>query len=156
MGSDEAKITYVEDVEVVFRSVPDEPTMFKVETGGRPRFSSSAFNDRDRRPSVDRASLTDGQPASSCQSPQSGVVSIIVARARAIQTVKTLDSKQCLVFTHDVDVVHVPLSENYAHAEIQTSPALVNDSVFKRLKEALCRLADVQGWEYPPASQRVM
>lgn len=156
MESEGTKVTYVEDVEIVFRSVLDHPSMFTMDSDGRPRFSSSAFNDRERKPSVDRAKLTDGQASSSCQMPESGVVSLIVARTRAIQTVKTLDSKQCVVFNHEVDVVHVPLDENYAHAEVHSSPALQNDGVFKRLKEALCRLAEAQGWAHLPGSQRIV
>ena len=155
MASDGGAVKYVEDVEVIFRSVPDNPIMFQTQSDGRPHFSTSAFNDRERQPSVDRACLTNGQPVSSRLTPESGVASLIVARARAIQTVRTLDSKQCVVFSHQVDVVHVPLVENYAHAQVQASPTPSTDTVFKRLKEALCRLADVGGWAHPPASRRI-
>lgn len=147
-------VTHVEDVEVVLRSVKDDPTHFVCDAAGRLlRLCHSAFNDPERQPSVDRASLQAGGAQAARRSPNDGVVSLVALDIRSAG-VHTLNSKGKVIQEHGVDVRHNPLTTNYSHALVVTDPAIASDGAFKRLKEALCLLAGPRGFAYPPASRR--
>ena len=146
--------TLVLDEEAVFRAVADGPQLFAVDSSGSLRLSGSAFNERRREPSVDRASMMQGGAGASRKSESDGVICLIAGEVRAVKTVVTLDQKQRPIHPHQVDVVHDPVDGNAAHAVVRTAPALASDSAFRRLKEALCLLANKRGWAYPPASRR--
>ena len=150
-GHDDAgEITEVGDDERVYRAVADNPNCFSM-SGGVLRLSHSAFNDHpDSKPSVDRVSMLQGDPEASRRTPTDGVVVLAVQRIREIAPVQK-DHKGREVQRHSVDVVHDPKPFNRAHALVVANPEL-GSSVFKKLREALCLLADPGGWKVEPAS----
>jgi CheY-like chemotaxis protein len=75
-----------------------------------------------------------------------------VFEARSGVSVSTLNKDEKVEMEHAVDVLHRPLNENYAHAQIECAPHVVSDGAWKRLKEALCRIAEQRGWACRPAS----
>lgn len=138
--------------ELLLRSVPDNPDCFMCgDTGELLKVRTSAFNDRERKPSVDRQDLRQGAPQSSRKAPSAGVVALIAGEVRGI-SVATLDKDEQVQMVHAVDVLHRPLDENYAHAQIECAPHVVSEGAWKRLKEALCRIAQQHGWACRPAS----
>ena len=148
-------VTHVEDGEVVRRAVRDDPTHFGCDEHGVLTYlGQSAFNDRDKTPSVDRASLLHAGPQAARRLESDGVVSLLTRDVRAIAGLVTNDHRGRPQHSHGVDVVHRPESDNYAHALVTTAPQITSGEVFKRLKESLCQLALRQGWSYPPASRR--
>lgn len=154
MPNDALAITLVLDEEIFFRVVADDQQLFAIDGSGNLRLSGSVFNDRLREPSIDRAAMLQGGAEAARKSASDGVVCLIACEVRAVKTVVTLDQKQKPVHHHDVDVVHDPVEGNAAHAVVRTAPALVSDSAFRRLKEALCLLASSRGWAHLPASVR--
>lgn len=155
MPTEAPATTLVLDEETVFRAVLDQPQFFTVDASGNLRLSGSAFNDRRKEPSVDRASMIHGGADTCRKSESDGVVGLVSFEVRAIKTVVTLDQKERPVHEHQVDVVHNPVCGNAAHAVVRTAPALVSDNAFRKLKEALCLLASRSGWAYQPASRRL-
>jgi hypothetical protein len=154
MGTD-AQLTDVLDDEVLFRSIPDEVALFGCDsTGQLSRLSSSAFNDRQREPSVDRAALQSEAPSQSRKQPACGVVSLGAREVRDIRSVLTFTEKGQIQTRHAVDVVHAPEPDNFAHALVVTAPTIASDGAFKRLKEALARIAQARGWAFLPQSHR--
>jgi hypothetical protein len=84
------------------------------------------------------------------------VVPLLAREVRAIAGIYTKDKKgENINPAHAVDGEHDPLPENYAHALIVTAPHAATDGAFKRLKEALCRIAQPHGWSCPPKRLRV-
>lgn len=143
-------ITHVEGKETVFRSVTDGPTYFSMDDGTL-RLSHSAFNDPMWQPSVDRQCMR-SDPELSRRHEDAGVVQLNVEAVRQID-VWTNTKKGAPDFKHTVDVRHEPEVENHAHATVQADPQAVNNA-FKRVKEALCRIADEHGWIALPKSRR--
>jgi len=148
------QVTHVEDGEEIYRSVKDLPSHFAQDSTGRLKLGSSAFNDPDKRPSVDRAKHCAEGPQSSRRNEADGVVSLNVGDVRSIAGVVTNDKKGKPLQSHAVDVVHHPEDDNFSHALVVTNPDVVAEPAFKRLKEALCLLAERRGWVHVPASQR--
>jgi len=147
-----ANVERVEDAEIVYRSVRDEPKEHTV-VDGQLKISAAAFSDSKKRPSVDRARIqVDVQLAKKSESD--GVTALVAGPIRGISTVRRLDKNQKVVQQHGVDVVAVPLEENASHAEVHCEPALEDDKVFRRLREALAVLATQAGWVVPPLSAR--
>lgn len=150
----------VDDDEKLFRRIPKlDPAgvaLYSV-VSGKVKFSSSAFNDRSMQPSVDREGLRSGSAEGIRRSVDDGVATL---RARAVRTLRPPiqsqppkqpgQPKPALV-THATDVVARPLKLNCAHAEVHTDPA-VTKAAFKRLKEALVRIAESSGWHVAPGT----
>lgn len=146
-------VTAIEDDEHLYRRVPDDPKLYKGSTGGDlVHLSASAFNDRCKRPSVDRATLRGSDPLRSCLDDSDGVVSLIAAEVRKVK-VDQLDAKQKPVRTHDIDVLHRPEPHNYAHAQVEPAPSIETNTTFHRLKERLARLAEARGWTVVPGKK---
>lgn len=143
------------DNETLFRAVRDESIHFSCDAAGAlRRLSHSVFNDPDMQPSVDRATLRLGVAAESRKSPSDGVVALIAVEVRSIKALVSRDSKGKPTLTHDVDVIHAPEADNYTHALVRTAPQVASSGTFKRLKEALCLIAEAKGWAFPPQSAR--
>lgn len=148
-------ITPVLDEELLYRSVADTDDHHVCDPKGNLlRVGNSAFNDPDQKPSVDRALLREGGPQATRFAPEHGVVIIGTGEVRAISTVIPYTAKGEPLPAHVVDVVHVPEDQNYSHALVETAPHAASRGAFKKLKEALSRLATTRGWAYPPASRR--
>jgi hypothetical protein len=139
-------LDHVHDDETLYHVVVDDPRNFKV-VNGELKLSSTAFGDRERRPSVDRAYLRDNDPRNSQWDPSDCIVSLITHEVRSVVDVRP----------RAVDVIpdpienHPTLCDNLAHALIITKPAFDNDSQFKKLKKALTRIYTVL---IPPGSLR--
>ncbi|MHB1273313.1 MAG: hypothetical protein ACYCZD_11215 [Rhodanobacter sp.] len=108
------------------------------------RLSSTAFNDKGRKPSVDRAAL---RPAAETKIDESdGVVRLLTASVRGIGIPIAAPNPP----NFEVDVWARILPENAAHAQIEPLPNM-GDSRFGKLKEALARLAEQEDWVIEPA-----
>ena len=133
----------VSDDEPLLRSI-DGDLEHKLENG-KLRLASCSFNDRGRKPSVDRERLR-ANPLHACRKPEDGLARLATRGVRAIDLgdidTKTNKPKNSI----PVDVVPDPISappnpeENLSHALIEAT-ATVSDGKFRRLKEKLARLA---------------
>ena len=154
-------ITIVGDPEELIRRIPASTNCYKINPaeGNRLILSASAFNDRDHKPSVDRRFMR--QALEECQNNATdGLVKIVAGDVRLIRTVQQIDpttNKAIDGTFHAFDPIHCPicadspdgLPENPAHCQIESTPP-VNASRFKKLKEALARIAQIHGWLIPP------
>lgn len=131
--------------EILYRRVPARPECV-AETDGQRIVSASAFNDRGRKPSVDRANLCGNNPSSCKNDEADGVAFLVTEHVRRIDSVRRPPPEQAF---YRVDVVARPipansergLRENPAHAQVESDPAMESDARFRKLKEALARLA---------------
>jgi hypothetical protein len=150
-------VTIVDDSEDLIRRIPADSNCYD-SSDGTLRFSSTAFNDRDHMPSVDRrklkASLND------CKNhPTDGLLLLIANEVRAIKLPQTDQKGKPTSDTHKIDVMHRPidadnawgLPANEAHSQVESTPIL-SESRFKKLKEALARIAEKRGWLASPVS----
>ncbi len=142
-------VTHVDNEELLYRRVPMGRGLYQVADDGTIRISSQAFADRNQRPSVDRARLRNLDPSRTQLDPTDGVISLLVGDVRAIDTLQQPDVHGNISQVA-VDVEHVPLPDNHAHAEIYTVPPATK-SAFRRLRERLTQLANQHPWEIKPA-----
>jgi len=142
----------IADDEILYRRVQAGRGLYKVLPDGRVQFSSQAFLDPRKRPSVDRAILQNYEAQRSKIDRSDGVTSIVAHEVRAIKDLVRYDEKgKVIVHIFAVDVEPVPLLDNQAHAEIVMHPAFaVNDGAFKKLRERLAILANQRQWAAPP------
>jgi hypothetical protein len=128
----------VADTETLYRAVRNDPRFIAMDSDGKPRISSIAFNDPGRRPSVDRAALCPDGPQETRDrfSPGSGVLSLLVGEVRTLTATHGGTGG-----AYGVDVEAVPLLKNPSHAEIFGRPPFDTDKVFERIKQALTRIA---------------
>jgi hypothetical protein len=145
---------HVYDDELLYRSV--RPGEFTV-VNGRTVFSASAFNDREKKPSVDKQWY--GRTAEATRkSPENGVLKLVAGDTRQTCKVAIFDSKGKAIDEHAVDVMHRPIIDdptevdNPAHCQIECNPAIEKDGSFKRLKEALAGLATKHGFVLQPGT----
>lgn len=151
----------IDDDEHLYRRVPladSAGNPFYTVKAGKLRFSSTAFNDRGGRPSVDRAKLQFGSPQGVRFSSEDGVVALPAVRLRAIpqiqQTVpQEKNAPKVAPTMHSVCIEPAPLFLNRAHAEIAATPALTGSGAKSRFKEQLARVADASGWTIQPGTQ---
>src|SRR6202030_4326465 len=115
--------------EELYRSV--RPGEYKT-IGGRVIISASAFNDRDRKPSVDRA-WPNRDFKEIRKSPVDGITKVIAREVRNTSTVGAFDGKGRKVRRHTVDVMHRPIvncpgePDNPAHCQIECDPVIETD-----------------------------
>lgn len=155
MATEAEKVTLVSHEELIYRAVRDTPDHHGCDEQGKLlRLGTSAFNDPEKKPSVDRATLQAGGPASSRKVSSDGVVTLRAAEVRGVSSAVTNNSKGKALHVHAVDVMHVPEPTNYSHAQIESEPSIASDGAWKKLKEALCGIAMVRGWSARPQSSR--
>ena len=130
----------VADGELLYRSVRLSDVR---QVDSVPRLSASAFNDRDRKASVDVASLR-ASPGESKKNPLDGVAVLLTSEVRAVDL-----TVQKPPASYVVDVWLRPEPDNRAHAQIEPTPDLTG-SRFDKLKEALVILASRRQWEVIP------
>jgi hypothetical protein len=144
--------TIVQDAEELYRSIKSQSKAY-TQVDGRTVFSSSAFDDRMLMPSVDRSALI-LNPRYSKKSPSDGVAKLIAREVRNSCKI-VIDPKDPSAH-YAVDVIHRPIfsdpvdPENLAHCQIECAPAISSNSRFKKLKEALARLATRHGFIIAP------
>lgn len=128
----------VADDETLYRAVRNDSRCFPVDEAGRMRISSTAFNDRLRRPSVDRACLCINGPEDTRMrfESESAVLSLEVGDVRGLTATHGAAGT-----VYGVDVEPVPVEQNPAHAEIYGRPPFDMDRVFERIKQALARIS---------------
>jgi hypothetical protein len=145
--------------------VPDSDDLYRsVRKGeystinGQVAFSASAFSDRDRKPSVDMSSIRP-DPRDARKSTEQGVAKLVTGEVRKSSKIPIYDAKQNQTGEHSIDVVHRPIKDdpdgepdNPAHCQIECHPTIENDNRFKRLKEALARMANKYGWVVKPGT----
>jgi serine/threonine protein phosphatase PrpC len=147
--------TLVEDSEFLFRSVRSGGDEYRYENGTL-HISSQAFRDFGNKPSVDRNSLR-SDPKDAKLTATDGVCQVLTQEVRAICHIRQLPNEKDDKSTYGVDAIHRPreakppnINENKAHCQIECSPEIANTH-FKKLKEALAKLANKYGWIVPPA-----
>ncbi len=127
--------SFVEDEEILYRSVRLADGGYKLENGVY-QISSSAFNDRNMQPSVDRAQLKNNNPEQSRKSKTDCVVSLKTLEIRN----ETIERNE---INYILDVKPDPTDENPAHAIVVPSPEYKNEKAFRKVKERLARIATV-------------
>jgi hypothetical protein len=133
--------TKIENDELLYRALRANSDEFS-DAGGALRISSSAFNDRDYKPSVDRSTIR-VNPEDAKKSSTDRIVQVLTSDVRAVAGIKITGDKN-ETRTHVVDAIHRPILDepmNIAHSQIECDPAFANKSRFLKLKEALARLA---------------
>ena len=133
----------VSNDELLYRRIPyaaEGPFFYSLQPDGTVRISSTAFGDRNRRVSVDRAQLNNFEPAITQTTSDDGVVELLTRAVRAV-SVSTNDKDGKPIQQHLLDVMSAPLPGNPVHAEIIADPDIVKDNTFKRLREQLARLS---------------
>ena len=142
----------VGDHEVLYRSVAHG----LVSVGPRGlQVSTAAFNDPGFKPSVDRADLR-ADPNECKREPTHGVLGLVAVHVRSIRGIANTNAEAGIDVpaNYFVDVIPRPilldnpkrLPHNPAHAQVETTPAMVSGSRFKKLKEALARMAERHGF----------
>ena len=128
----------VADTETLYRAVRNDLRFIALDSDGNVRISSMAFNDPERRPSVDRVALCPGGPQETRDRfrPGSGILSLSAGDVRTLTATHGGTGA-----TYGVDVEPVPLPDNPSHAEIFGRPPFDTDKVFERIKQALTRIA---------------
>jgi len=146
--------------EVLYRGIRDDQRRYSVLPDGTVRFTSEAFKDPERQPSVDRANLCGNDPAHSQRDQSDGVTSLVASEVRAIDDVGQTNKSGALISAYFVDVKPDPLENhpkfgtNLAHAVVCTDPTCRNDNEFRKLRRSLARLAGQRGWLIKPADLR--
>jgi hypothetical protein len=145
--------TVVEDDESLYRCIffetSDNQKVYQIK-GKKALVSANAFRDSGAAPSVDRACLCNFDPTHTQKNPKDGVIRLICRDVRLIDTVTQNDPKGNPTFTYKIDVLHRPLPDNVAHAQIEPSPSYQSKGGFRKLMERLAFLANQQGWEILP------
>ncbi len=142
----------VEDHELLFRTV--KPRCIKRDDFGKLKISSSAFNDRFKRPSFDRAHLIGNDPTKTAlYQPEDGdsVLELIASEIRGIAALEELDKKGQRVLdkgVHKADVEPVKEGHHEAHAEIfltrhPDNGIEIPSGVFARFQVQLAAIARV-------------
>lgn len=142
--------------EFLWRNVRPEEVSYP---DGQLKISATAFNDFNKQPSVDRKDLRN-DPSETRKGPDDGVAQLVTRDVRAIAIQVDPNAKDNAKKTqiHHIDVIAREIladpvnaiAENLAHAQIEASPGYINDTRFKKLKDALCRLAESQPWAIGP------
>lgn len=147
-------VTPINDSEELIRRIPSDSPHYAQPTQGC-KLTSTAFNDPNRQPSVDRRGMKASLDA--CKlAPTDGLVCLIAEEVRRLELLE-YDNGKPTGSKHTIDVLHRPveagnpqgLAENSAHSQIETTPA-ISGSRFNKLKEALARLAEKRGWLVEP------
>lgn len=145
----------VNDEEILYRSVmtdhyqPDQQT-------GKKRLSSQAFQDRERKISVDIANLCNNDPLYTQKSETDGVTSLLASEVKAIQLLKK-DSKGKTINIENVMVCLDPIKgqsdqrANPAHAVIYATPDFDDRKIFNKLVEQLTLQAIQRGFLIEPS-----
>ncbi len=139
--------------EILYRCLFSGMDMYKFRPDGTLEITSQAFADKeDRRASVDRAKLCGNNPQHTLRDPMGGVVSVVAGDVRSITNADITRNNRGGPFK--VEVEHVPLPENDAHAEIYTIPPFTDadKKTYRRLRIKLAQFAEARQCEILPRS----
>ncbi|UPK16091.1 hypothetical protein [Bradyrhizobium sp. 131] len=146
--------TVVDDSEDLYRSIRANTDEYSYQDG-KLVFSSSAFDDRFKKPSVDRSSLRP-IPADARINADDGVAKVLTVEVRRSCKIPIIRNG-VPIGEYAVDAVHKPiendqsLPDNLAHCHIECNPIIESGSRFKKLKAALANLASQHGFVVPPS-----
>lgn len=145
---------YVDDDEIVYRSIRLEPRNFRVGADGEVFVSANAFNDRMKQPSFFRHRLTDKPPYSN--PPRMNDTDALVALvAGAIRQTFTFMSGQGSLKSETAYIIDirpdVSGGQHKSHAVVFSNPEYKTNGAFDRLKERLAILSSETDWAIPPA-----
>ena len=140
----------IRDDEELYRRVrintkdPGDKDRYSINNAREVTIHSTAFFDRNRQPSVDRAKLREFNPVLSQEDETDGIISLIAGDVRAIP-----------IEAHTVDVIYDPTPMNPAHSQITITPeGTVSNTkqkqAFSTLRRALALLATQKGWTLEP------
>lgn len=163
-GKPSVGIDTVDDEEVLFRRVENDPFFFKYNhESGELFLTHHAFRDASKKPSVDRAKLCNHDPKwTQWDHNEAGVVSLVAHDVRLIDPpIFTNDNKGRPITKHNVDVLPDPIIAingpggriNHAHAQITLEPE-AKGGAFDRLQIALSKIAQKRGWLINPLPHR--
>lgn len=145
----------VADQEWLYRSIRPGSTEYRV-TGDGLKISPSAFDDRHHRPSVDRSALRI-RPIEARLGAGDGVTRILTGDVRRIGNIRVDPNDPTSARYYSVDVVYRPTSiaqgdfrDNPAHCRIEANPHAERPNHYRKIREALARLATEQGWVVVP------
>jgi serine/threonine protein phosphatase PrpC len=147
--------TIVDDAEDLYRSIRAGSDDYSIQNGVV-FFSSSAFDDRDMTPSVDRSSMR-ADPADSRITPSDGITKVLTADVRKSCKIEIIENGKP-TGEYRADAVHRPIEDdpvepdNLAHCQVECDPAMANGSRFKKLKAALANLANRNGFIVKPSN----
>jgi hypothetical protein len=147
--------TIVDDTEDLYRSIRADSDEYSYQDG-KVFFSSTAFDDRLMKPSVDRSSMR-ANPSDSRISATDGITKVLTADVRRSCRVPII-MNGTPVGEYAVDAIHRPIEndpdepDNLAHCQIECNPVIESKSRFKKLKAALAVLASQHGFVRPPNS----
>lgn len=143
----------VGDDEKLFRRIPCEMGYYTLKDGAV-HLSSSAFSDRLKQTSVDRSCLCHGDPSHTQEDPRDGVAILVASEVREISAKGKAFAGGEVKYV--IDVVPDPdyRNGNLAHAIIVPTPSYETPSVYKRVTQALARLAERRQWAIQPADLR--
>jgi hypothetical protein len=145
--------TLVHDSEDLYRSIRANSDDYSYQDG-KLFFSSSAFDDREMRPSVDRSTMRQ-YPADVRQTPTDGVAQLRTADVRNACKIPIIKNGVASG-EYAIDAIHRPIendpveADNLAHCQIECNPLIESGSRFKRLKAALATLANKHGFVVLP------
>ncbi len=128
------------DADDLFRGLPPGGPHYHID-GSEIVVKETAFNDRDKKPSVDLVrKCPNGQPRAELH-PEEGILILSVGKVRSCSgiTITGKDNKSKIIYAFDV-WPH-PKYDNPAHCQIESSPEFASSDHFKRLKIALARSA---------------
>jgi hypothetical protein len=146
--------TKVDDSEDAYRAIRANGREY-ARVNGVIKFSATAFDDREKKPSVDRSSIRT-KPEEARVATSDGVTKVGALEVRKSCKVDITDAKGKSTGTYAVDVIHRPIlasatgPENLAHCQIECAPQIDSSSRFKKLKEALANIATKHGFIVQP------
>jgi hypothetical protein len=148
--------TVVDDPEDLYRSIRSKSDEYAIVSGAT-LFSVNAFRDVSRKPSVDRSAIRTN-PVDAKKSASDGVAKVVAREVRSVcSIVINPDKKGGGTKKYAVDVLHRPIinvpnePNNPAHCQIECDPTLENGGRFRKLQEALARIATRHGFVVAPS-----
>lgn len=141
---------HIADAEILYRRVLSD-SKFTTLDSGTLFVAPAAFFDRNKQPSVDRATLCNHDPSyAQADDERTGVVQLVALDVRNLELRKEGNNP----VEYAADVIADPIALNPAHAEIRTDPTISSSKVFKRLRTGLAILANQHGWLIEPDPNR--
>jgi hypothetical protein len=133
--------TPVHDIEDLYRAIRADRGEFTVTADGQLKFSASAFNDRDRTPSVDRSSIRT-EPRDTRINATDGVTVVRAAQVRSIRTIRIDPGKKMMTASTKSTPSTDPSDDDDPGRkprprQIECRPSIATDNHYRKLKEAL-------------------
>jgi len=149
--------TTVANEEILYRRVPSGMRLYTFLPDGGVQIETTAFDDIEYRISVDRAELCPNKAHDtlhrSDKGLDGGVVSLVTGDVRSTEKLVSTYGNEGVSQEFDVDVEHVPIPKNDAHAEIHGNPDFSQrdkKKAFRKLRHRLAELAEKRAWEIVP------